>query len=201
MNAHIARTSRDMVDIGKLFQRSWGLFQSKPVEHLLASLVVLVLSMLTLGLLVGPLSVGQIRMIEKHQRGEPIAVGDVFAGFSSFGSSLLTSVIMLVGVFVGMLLLVLPGLLVALAWGFALWFVALEDASPTAALSGSWQLLKTHTVSVIVIFILLGVVNAVASSIVLGTLLTAPLSMIFATLAYQEMVGARQGTLGSSAPL
>lgn len=201
MNEHIARTSRDMVDIGKLFQRSWGLFQSKPVEHLLASLVVLVLSMLTLGLLVGPLSVGQIRMIEKHQRGEPIAVGDVFAGFSSFGSSLLTSVIMLVGVFVGMLLLVLPGLLVALAWGFALWFVALEDASPTAALSGSWQLLKTHTVSVIVIFILLGVVNAVASSIVLGTLLTAPLSMIFATLAYQEMVGARQGTLGSSAPL
>ena len=196
MNEQIARTSKDMVDIGKLFQRSWGLFQAKPVEHILASLVVFVLSMLSLGLLFGPLSVGQIRMIEKQQRGESIAVNDVFAGFSSFGPAFLTSLIILIGVFIGTLLLVLPGLLVGLAWGFAIWFVALEGASPTAALSGSWQLLKNHTVSVLVVFVLLGVVNAVASSIVLATLLTAPLSMIFGTLAYQEMVGARQ--LGGS---
>jgi hypothetical protein len=190
MNEQIARTSKEMIDIGKLLQRSWALFQSKPVEHLVAGLIVIALSLVTLGVLFGPLSVGQIRMIEKQQRGETPRIEDVFAGFSSFGASFLTSLILFVAVFIGMLMLVLPGVLVGLAWGFAIWFVALEGASPTAALSGSWQLLKNHTVSVIVVFVLLGVVNAVASSVVLATLLTGPLSMIFCTLAYQEMVGA-----------
>jgi uncharacterized membrane protein len=185
----IARTSKEMIDLGKVFQRSWALFQSKPVEHLVAGLIVIALSAVTLGVLFGPLSVGQIRMIEKQQRGETPRIEDVFAGFSSFGASFLTSLILFVAVFVGMLLLVLPGVFVGLAWGFAIWFVALEGASPSAALSSSWQLLKNHTVSVIVVFVLLGVVNAVASSIVLATLLTAPLSMIFGTLAFQEMVG------------
>lgn len=201
MNEHIARTSKDMVDIGKLFQKSWGLFQSKPVEHLVVSLIVFVLSMVSLGLLFGPLSVGQIRMIEKQQRGEDIAINDVFAGFASFGSAFLTTLILFVGVFIGMLLLVLPGVLVGLAWGFAIWFVALENASPTAALSGSWQLLKNNTVSVLVVFVLLGVVNAVAGTVVLATLITAPLSMIFGTVAYQEMVGSTPNTVGAGRPL
>lgn len=186
MNEQIA-TSKEMVDIGKLFQRTWQLFQSKPVEHLVASLIVLVLSVVTLGVLMGPLAVGQIRMVEKQQRGETPRIEDVFAGFSSFGPAFLTSLIVAVAVGVGALFLVLPGVFVALAWGFALWFVALENASPSAALSGSWQLLKNNAASVILVFVLLGVVNAVAGTVVLGTLLTAPLSVIFATLAWQDM--------------
>jgi hypothetical protein len=185
----IARTSKEMLDIGKLFQRSWALFQSKPVEHLVAGLIVISLSLLTLGVLFGPLSVGQIRMIEKQQRGETPRIEDVFAGFSSFGASFLTSLILFVAVLVGALFLVLPGVFVGLAWGFALWFVALEGASPSAALSGTWQLLQNHTGSVIVVFVLLGAINAVASTVVLAALLTGPLSMIFGTLAYQEMLG------------
>lgn len=183
----IARTSKEMIDIGKLFQRTWALFQSKPVEHLVAGLIVLALSIVSLGVLFGPLSVGQIRMVEKQQRGETPRIEDVFAGFSSFGPAFLTSLILFVAVFVGMLLLVLPGVLVGLAWGFAIWFVALEGASASTALSGSWQLLKNHTLSVIVVFVLLGVINVLASSVVLATLLTGPLSMIFCTLAFQEM--------------
>jgi len=197
MNEHIARTSKEMVDIGKLFQRTWQLFQSKPVEHLVASLIVIVLSAVTLGVLVGPLTVGQIRMIEKQQRGETPRIEDVFAGFASFGPAFLTSLIFAVALFIGALLLVLPALLVALAWGFALWFVALEGASPSSALSSSWQLLKNNTASVIVVFVLLGVVNAVASTFLLGALLTAPLSMIFGTLAYQEMVSSDASPLNA----
>jgi uncharacterized membrane protein len=197
----IARTSKEMIDIGKVAQRSWALFQSKPVEHLVAGLIVLALSAVTLGVLFGPLSVGQIRMIEKQQRGETPRIEDVFAGFSSFGASFLTSLILFIGVFIGMLFLVLPGVFVALAWGFAIWFVALEGATVSEALSSSWQLLKNHTVSVIVVFVLLGVVNVVASSVVLAALLTAPLSMIFSTVAYQEMVGSDPERLQAAPPV
>ncbi len=177
----------EMVDVPELARRSWALFQSKPVEHLVASLIAAGLSVVTLGALLGPLTVGHIRMIEKQQRGEEVRVGDVFDGFSSFGTAFLTSLVFCVALAIGMLFLVLPGVLVGLAWGFALWFVALEGASVSDALAGSWQLLKRHTVSVLVVFLILAVVNTVASAVVLGLVLSTPLSMIFGTLAFQEL--------------
>ena len=177
----------EMVDVPELAKRSWALFQSKPVEHLVASLIAAGLSVVTLGALLGPLTVGQIRMIEKQQRGEEVRIGDVFDGFSSFGAAFLTSLVFCIALAVGMMFLVLPGVFVGLAWGFALWFVALEGASVGDALTGSWQLLKRHTLSVLVVFLVLAVVNALASAVVLGLVLTTPLSMIFGTLAFQEL--------------
>jgi uncharacterized membrane protein len=194
MNEHISRTSKDMVDMAELFKRTWALFQSKPVEHLVAGLIVLALSIVSLGVLLGPLSVGQIRMIEKQQRGEDPRIEDVFAGFSSFAPAFLTTLFFFVVMTVGLMVLLLPGLFVAVAWGFALWFVALEGASASEALGASWQLLKDHTGSVLVVLIVMGVINAIASSVVLATLLTAPLTMIFCTLAFQEMVDRRSAS-------
>lgn len=179
----------EMVDVPELVKRSWALFQSKPIEHLVASLLAVVLSVVTLGVLLGPLTVGQIRMIEKQQRGDDVRIGDVFEGFSSFGAAFLTSLVFCVALAIGMLFLVLPGVFVGVAWGFALWFVALQGASASDALAGSWQLLKQHTLSVLVVFLILAVVNAVASAVVLGVVLTTPLSMIFGTLVFQELSG------------
>jgi uncharacterized membrane protein len=177
-----------MVDVSGLFKRTWALFQSKPVEHLVAGLIVLVLSVVTLGVLLGPLMVGQIRMIEKQERGEDPRIEDVFAGFSSFGAAFLTTLILFVGIAIGLVLLVLPGLLVGAAGSFALWFVALEGASAVDALEGSWRLLKAHTASVVVLIILLAVVNVLANTVIVTALLTTPLTMIFWTLAFQDMV-------------
>jgi uncharacterized membrane protein len=195
MNEQIARTPKQMVDVAELFKRSWALFQSKPVEHLVASLLVLVLSVISLGVLLGPLSVGQIRMIEKQERGEEPRIDDVFTGFSRFGSAFLTTLVFFIAMTIGAVMLVVPALFVGVAWGFALWFVALEGATPSEALGGSWQLLKSQTASVIVVLLVMGAVNLIASSVVLATLLTAPLTMIFCTLAFQDMqtVGSASG--------
>lgn len=176
------------LDFTALLKRSWGLFQERPLEHLVAGLVVVALSAATLGLLAGPLLVGHIRMIERQQRGEPIRIEDVFAGFRDFAPAFVTSLIVLVAVMLGTLLLVLPGLFVAAAWSFALWFVALHRASSGEALRASWELLKAQASSVVVVLLLAFVANAVAGSVLLATLLTAPLSTIFCTLAFQELV-------------
>jgi uncharacterized membrane protein len=188
MNEDIARTPREMVDVPGLFKRSWALFQSKPIEHLVASLIVLVLSVISLGVLLGPLMVGQIRMIEKQERGEDPRIEDVFTGFGNFGAAFLTTLILFVGMIIGLVLLVVPGLVVGAAWSFALWFVALEDASAVDALGRSWQLLKAHALSVVVLIVLLAVVNVLANTIIVTALITTPLTMIFWTLAFQDML-------------
>jgi uncharacterized membrane protein len=178
-----------MVDIGGLFKRSWALFTAKPLEHLVASLIVMVLGTVTLGVLLGPLAVGHIRMVDKQTRGEAPRIEDVFSGFDSFGAALLAGIIFAVAVTIGMILLVVPGLFVIAAWSYAFWFIALKGSSATDALGEAWHLLKTQAGSVLVVLVLMAVVNAVAGSIVFATLLSAPLSVIFCTLAFQDMTG------------
>lgn len=171
-----------------LLKRSWELFQERPLEHLMAGLIVVALSVVTLGLLAGPLLVGHIRMVERQQRGEPLRVEDVFSGFRDFAPAFVTNLIFLVGVILGSLVLVLPGLFVTVAWGFALWFVALRGNSSGEALRASWELLKAQASSVVLVLLLAVAANAIASGVLIATLLTAPLSTIFCTLAFQELV-------------
>jgi hypothetical protein len=197
MNESIHGVGKETVDVASLFKRSWALFSQKPLEHLVASLIVVVLGTLSLGVLLGPLGVGQIRMVDKQQRGEVIVIEDVFSGFSSFAAALIVSLIFFVCVTIAMAVLVLPGLFVIAAWGFAWFFVALHGASATDALAGSWNLLKTQTTSVLVVLVLIGVANALASSVVLAVLLTAPLTAIFCTLAFRDMT-AGSAPLGSA---
>lgn len=178
---------RDMLDLGALAKQSWALFTSKPLEHIVASLIVMALGTVSLGVLIGPLCVGQIRMIDRQRQGEDIRIEHVFSGFDSFAPAFLTTLIVLVGVSIGLVLLVVPGVFLMVAWGFALWFVALGGASAFEALSASWALLKQKTASVLLVVLLSAVLNSLGASIVLGTLLTAPLSFIFATLAFCQL--------------
>jgi uncharacterized membrane protein len=187
MDEHSDKLPRDMLDLTALGKQSWSLFAGKPLEHIVASLIVLALGTVSLGVLIGPLCVGQIRMIDKQRRGEDIRVEHVFSGFDSFAPAFLTTLIMLVGISIGLLLLVVPGIFLMVAWGFALWFVALGGASAVEALSASWALLKQNTASVLLVVLLSAVLNSLGASVLFGTLLTAPLSFIFATLAFFQL--------------
>lgn len=187
MDERSIKSPGDVVDLAALAKQSWSLFASKPLEHVVASLIVVALGTVSLGILIGPLCVGQIRMIEKQRRGEDIRIEHVFSGFDTFAPAFLTTLIMLIGVSIGLLLLVLPGIFLIVAWGFALWFVALGGSSAVEALSASWALLKQNTASVLLVVLLSTVLNSLGASIVLGTLLSAPLSFIFATLAFCQL--------------
>jgi len=199
MHDDIQKATKDMVDIGGLFKRTWTLFAAKPVEHIVAALIVMALGTVTLGVLFGPLAVGHIRMVDKQTRGEQPRIEDVFSGFDSFGASFLAGIIFAIAVTVGMLLLVVPGLFVIAAWSYTFWFIALKRSSATEALGASWQLLKTQAGSVLVVLVLVAVASAVAGSTVIAVLLTTPLSLIFCTLAFQDMEGnsTRPGTASS----
>jgi hypothetical protein len=200
MHDQVERARGEMVDLAALFKRTWVLFSSKPVEHLVASLIVMALSVLSLGLLMGPLTVGQIRMIDKQRRDEEIRIPDVFSGFASFAPALVASVVLILAVALSALLFGLlglfarPGLVIALvwgvfglAWGFALWFIALRSSSAVDALAASWALLKARTASVAFVLLLVALLNWFGAAVPLLGLLTAPLSMIFATLSFCEI--------------
>jgi hypothetical protein len=181
-----AAFSREL-DLADLVRRSWDLFAKKPLENILCTAVVLALSGLTLGLLAAPLHVTYVRVIDRQRRGEPVAVEQLFAfegtGFTAFA----TAVLMALGIAAGFCFLVLPGLVLALGWFYALWFVALTGQPAMESMAAAWRLFRGNVGSVLVVVLVLLVLSSAGAAALLGWLITFPLGMIFATLAFTDL--------------
>ncbi len=181
-------SNKPEVAIQQIFTRSWGVFKEDMVLYIIASLIVAVVGGLSLGILMPTLMVGFVKLVRKRMAGEEASAGDVF-DFSAFVPALIVGIIIGVGVMVGSMLLVLPGIAVALVTGYSFHFIAYDDAGVGDALKGSFELVKDNIVLVLILMLILGVLNGIGSAVVLGALLTGPFSMVASTIAFEEMRG------------
>ena len=108
---------------------------------------------------------------------------------------LITSILLGILVFIGMMFLVLPGLIAAYFLMFSIVLVMLENKGPVEALQGSFELVKANlkdtlvfAVVAIVILIIAGIISGILGVIpVIGLLIIAPL-ISGATMAYLNLV-------------
>ena len=168
---------------------SWKLFKDDVVLYVIASLLVLVISVVSLGLLSGPMLVGFIKLVDKRIRGEAGTATDVFDGFSHFAASLVAMILIGIGVFIGCLLLVVPGVIFAFATAFTFHAIALDDAGATAAIGQSYSLVKENLGPALVLLVIVAVLNVIGGSVVFGSLLTTPFTLILMTFAYRRLRG------------
>ena len=168
---------------------SWELFKNDVVLYVIASLLVLVISAVSLGVCAGPMVVGFIQLVNKRIRGEAGTATDVFDGFSEFGASLIAMILIALGVFVGVLLLVIPGVIFAFVTGFTFHAIALDGLGATDAIGRSYSLIKENLAPCFVLLIIVAVLNAIGGSIIFGSLLATPFSLIVMTFAYLRLRG------------
>ena len=168
-------------------RESWELFKNDLVVYVIASLLVLVVSALSLGLCSGPMVVGFIKLVNKRIRGEAGTATDVFDGFSQFGPSLLAMILIAIGTFIGCLLLVVPGVIFAFATAFSFHAIALDGVSASAAIGRSYALVKENLAPCFVLLLIVVVLNAIGGSIIFGSLLATPFSLIVMTFAYRRL--------------
>jgi hypothetical protein len=84
------------MDIGKALRDSWELFAKDALALIVASLIVLLLGTLSLGIVLVPLVAGLYLMIMRRVReGRPAEIGDVFACFDRFGDYFLAFLVFL----------------------------------------------------------------------------------------------------------
>ena len=114
---------------------AWDLFQNDFVLYILAGLVTIAVSLVSLGLLSGVVCVGFIKLVETRRRGEDGFPTDVFDGFSQFGECFVASILIGLGILIGMLLFVLPGLLFGLAMLFTYPAIAIDNESATGGMA------------------------------------------------------------------
>lgn len=166
---------------------AWDLYRNDFVLFVVAGLLVLAVSIVTLGLLAAPLVVGFIDIVERRRRGEDASATDVFDGFGQLGASLVAFVLLAVGTFLGLLLLVVPGLVFIVATTFTFQAIAIDRETATGAIGRSFEVVRENIALTLVFLVIVIVLNSLGGLVFFGTLLTVPYCMILLTVAYDRL--------------
>jgi len=140
-------------------------------------------------------------------------LGDLFrSAFKVIGPVVLTGLVVGIGVAVGFVLLIVPGLILLTIWAVAIPTVVLERRSVFEALGRSRELVRGHGWQVFGVLVILLLIQLVATLILVGvlagigdfvgafvgaliaTVLLAPLGAIAATVLYLELRRIKEGT-------
>jgi uncharacterized membrane protein len=173
---------------------SWEAFKTDPLLYILASLVVAVLGVVSLSVLLGPLTVGFILIVQRRRRGQPAQVSDLFDGLSQFVSAFIAFVLIVIAAFIGCLLLVVPGLLVLYVSCFAFHELTYRKTGAVEALQGSFRIIKRSALHALLLLVGVAALNALGSAVVFGTLLTAPFGLLMMSVAYEKLTGQTPGS-------
>jgi phage FluMu protein Com len=157
------------------------------VLGLLAGLVVIGLSVA-----IGPwLAAGQmIYFLNLGRRGQA-ELGDLFSGGPFIVPVLLASIVMSVCVFFGLLLLIIPGVFLALAFSQALLVVVDRRLGPMDALGVSWEITKGSRLMLLVLAIVVAVINGLLNGLTggLAAIVTTPFFWLMQVIVYFRLTG------------
>lgn len=190
-----------MIKIGDWLSEGWALIKDDIVTFAVAALLVGLIGSLTLGICLPALSVGLFMMVFKKMRGETIAIGDVFQGFSKFGPAFVAAIVLAVAVgLVGVVLNFIPvlgqiaasllGVVVGGAMFYLLPLIATTDISGIDAIKASLEKTKPQIVMYSVTAFVYSLVSGLgAIACFVGQFVTWPLTIAAMALAYRDNFG------------
>lgn len=142
-------------------------------------------SALTYPLLAGLNMVGIRRAAD-----QPVAFNDIFSTLGRFVPLMLTALLMTVLVYVGTLLLIIPGIYLGVAYLLAIPLVAERGLSPWQALETSRKAISQHWFKAFFLFLVLGLIMAISIiPLGIGLIWTMPLFVISVGVLYRTIFG------------
>lgn len=179
-------------------------FEAGAKSENLVPLVVASL-LVTLGsftvVLFGPLFHGFLKMAVAVTRGQKVQAGDVWPGTEEAIKAFILFLIIGIGVVIGSILLVLPGIIFAFFTGLAPYVLATEGGSAIDALKRSVELVKSNVVVVLVGGLIGAVIVGVGSIIPLaGTILLMPFAVLFMAKVYEHVRALPSGAASGELP-
>ena len=184
------------VSIGfQLGKTSYWLILFNTIIYFALSVLV---AITVIGLVVLPaLITGYCKFLLKVARGEEVVIADSFSsGFDNgmWWKTLVYSLIMIIGVAIGYILLIIPGIYLSIAWSFGFYLVIDKGMTPLDALQKSRELV--HQIGfwkILGIFLIVGVINMLIQIIpTLGYLLylfVYPFLIMVSPVIYENAIG------------
>lgn len=139
------------------------------------------------GALMGGLFAFNLKLI----RGQPASFADAFAGFGkSFGALTATYIVMMLLVYLGLALCLIPGIYLAIAWIFALPLVIDKNLGFWEAMELSRKVVTKNWWTVFALALLAGLIGAAGIvACCIGVFFTVPLTYAALMYAYNDLFG------------
>jgi uncharacterized membrane protein len=133
------------------------------------------------------LMAGLFRAACKQVRGEPISANDVFSAGEVTGTFMLAGLLVGICVFFGLLLLIIPGLIIAGRLMLVFPLIADGRMSATQAMESSWSALRGQSLKAFVFQLVVGVVSGIGACLCgIGILLTYPIYFLATAIIYRD---------------
>jgi hypothetical protein len=182
------------VAAGRWLSEGWELVKADLGNYLLISLLFLLLN--GVPLIQGALIAGFHIYTMKKLRRRRADIGDLFKGFDYFVPTLVASLLIGLFVFVGFLLLFIPGLIVAAMYKFTYLFIVDKRMDFWQAMQASHAVVKRDYFGFVMFLILAFLVNVLGFlCFIIGLMVTIPVTFAAITVAYSEIVGFDESTL------
>ncbi len=193
------------LEVSYLFRKSWEIFTSNLVLVVGIFLVYILLAGATSSLvgrstamgtffqilefvIQGPLLAGVCWVLLRLVRGEPTEIREMFEGFQEFGRAFGVYVFYTILLGVGLLLLVVPGLLVAVGLMPAMYLVLDTDRDVIATLKQAWAMTGGYRGQIFLVFLaLLGINLLGVLMLLVGVVFTAAFSLLVGAALYNEL--------------
>lgn len=121
---------------------------------------------------------------------QPVSFNEVFSGLSMFVPLLVTAVVMTILIYIGSLLLLLPGIYLGVAYMLAMPLVIERGLSPWQALETSRKAISQHWFKVFGLFLVLGLIMALSMiPLGIGLIWSMPLFIISMGVLYRTIFG------------
>lgn len=155
-----------------------------------------VLSQVIVNLVSLPLTMGIVLIAIRRSVDASINSGTVFACFSKTIQLFTTMVLMSIMITIGFILLVIPGIYLAVAYYMAMPLVAEKGLGPWEAMEVSRKTITHRWFSVFGLFIMLAIIFAISIiPLGLGAIWTLPMIMIAYGILYRNMFGVEADTV------
>ncbi|WP_068830612.1 hypothetical protein [Pseudomonas sp. BMS12] len=159
-----------------------------------ASLTAIIVGQLIVSVLASALAypfLAGINMVGiRRAADQPVSFNEVFSGLGLFVPLLITALLMTLLVYIGSLLLLIPGIYLGVAYMLAMPLVIERGLSPWQALEASRKAITQHWFKVFGLFLLLGLIMAVSMiPLGIGLIWTMPLFIISMGVLYRTIFG------------
>lgn len=187
-NAEIVVPGR--VSIGAWLNRGWEWTMEDIGWQVLIALISVLFVSIGYILVLGPVCAGTAVAGLRKARNGRLEVKDFFDGFTFFLPALLSSLLIMVFVFVGLIFLIVPGLVIMAMYLFTFHFMVDRNKDFWQAMESSRQMVSRDYFGFTLFTVMLGLINFLGVLFFgIGILLSLPVTWMAVTAAYLDFAG------------
>jgi uncharacterized membrane protein len=180
------------MSIENLLQVGFNRFRKSPGIFIIYSILAfIVFSNPVSGLLLGgPIVAGYYLVIQRITENKDVEIGDFFRSFDRFLPLLILNLLISAVVFLGFLLLIIPGIYFAVSYLFSHFFVWFYDIEPSDAIRLSRKMVSGNFSQVFFLCLVLAGINLLGAMMFgVGLLITVPFSYCVIHAAFDDIIG------------